>query len=187
MDNIHAGIKTTMNTMLRLVLHIFYRLSLSIESEDEYFSLQFYSKLVYDNWLFDMPKLIDLAAIYGKSNKDTVTKLIGNVFESEKRFVEDFKESVSLLIGVMKTKFKEYSQKVRPMIAGEYINDLSHNELEQIILVYLSDYVEVMSTFTLIASLFPESVFEVIRNTNAMLYIANSYCLTLGLKRDLAQ
>lgn len=61
-----------MNKLLKLVLQIFYRLSLSIESGEEYVSLNFYSKLVYDNWIFDMAKLIDLAAIYGKSNSQTV-------------------------------------------------------------------------------------------------------------------
>jgi hypothetical protein len=47
-------------------------LSLSIESQEEYFSLSFYSKLVYDNWIFDMAKLIDIAAVYGKSNSPIV-------------------------------------------------------------------------------------------------------------------
>lgn len=69
------------------MLKIFYRLSLSIESEEYYFSLSFYSKLIYDNWIFDMAKLIDLAAVYGKSNNETIMKLISNVFENETRFV----------------------------------------------------------------------------------------------------
>lgn len=34
-----------------------------------------------------MAKLIDLAAVYGKSNNDTVMKIISNVFDNEKRFV----------------------------------------------------------------------------------------------------
>lgn len=62
--------------MLNLVLKIFYRLSLTIESDEEYFSLSFYQKIVYDNWIFDMAKLIDLAAVYGKSNSQTVHKII---------------------------------------------------------------------------------------------------------------
>jgi hypothetical protein len=73
--------------MLDLVLKVFFRLSLTIESDDEYFSLPFYSKLVYDSWIFDMAKLIDLAAIYGKSNSSVVQKIILNVFDNEKKFV----------------------------------------------------------------------------------------------------
>ena len=178
-----SALKQAMSTLLQLVLQLFYRLSLASESPTEYFSAPFYSKLVYDNWLFDMAKLIDIAAIYGKSNRDTTALLIANVFQ-DKRFVEDFKESVALLIGVIKTKFKEY-QKVKAMIHGEYIHSLDALQLQTIISAYLHDYVEVLSNFTLIATLFPESVFEVIRNTNAMIYIANSYCLTLILKKDI--
>ena len=57
-----------MNKMLDLVLKVFYRLTLTIESDDEYISLSFYSKIVYDAWIFDMAKLIDIAAVYGRSN-----------------------------------------------------------------------------------------------------------------------
>jgi hypothetical protein len=67
-EDVHAYIRETINAMLDLVLKVFYRLSLTIEGDDEYLSLPFYSKIVYDNWIFDMAKLIDLAAVYGKSN-----------------------------------------------------------------------------------------------------------------------
>lgn len=44
--------------------------------------------------MFDMAKLIDIAAVYGRSNAETVQKIITNVFENDKRFVQDFKECV---------------------------------------------------------------------------------------------
>ena len=69
-------LKSTMNRLLKLVLQIFFRLSLTIEGDDEYFSLQFYQKIIYDNWIFDMAKLLDIAAVYGRSNRNTVSKII---------------------------------------------------------------------------------------------------------------
>jgi hypothetical protein len=90
--------------------------------------MPFYQKLVYDNWIFDMAKLIDIASVYGKSNRDTVQKIISNVFENDKRFVQDFKECVDMLLNLIKKMFKEY-QKIQSMIKGEYIKDLSHREL----------------------------------------------------------
>jgi hypothetical protein len=113
-----------MNKMLDIVLKIFYRLTLTVESEDDYFSLSFYSKIVYDGWIFDMAKLIDIAAVYGKSNGPIVTQIINNVFNHEKKYIQDFKESVDLLMGLMKTKFKEYA-KVNSMIRGDYIDTLT--------------------------------------------------------------
>jgi hypothetical protein len=50
---------------------------------------------------------------------------------------------------------------------------------------YLNDYVEVLGTFALIVNHFPESIIEMLRGTNALLFLANSYCLTLFLKRDI--
>ena len=97
-----------MNKMLNLVLQVFYRLSLTIENDEEYFSLGFYSKIVYDNWIFDMAKLIDIAAVYGKSNNVVVQKIIQNVFDNEKKFVQDFKEAFDTIMGILKSKFKEY-------------------------------------------------------------------------------
>jgi activating signal cointegrator complex subunit 2 len=61
-------IKETMSKLMIIVLKLYYRLSLPKESEENYLSLPFYNKIVYDNWIFDMAKLVDLAAIYGKSN-----------------------------------------------------------------------------------------------------------------------
>jgi hypothetical protein len=55
------------------------------------------------------------------------------------------------------------------------------------IVKYLNDFVEILSNFTLIATLFPESIFEIIRGTNALLFIANSYCLTIHLKKDISE
>jgi hypothetical protein len=173
-----------MNRLLDLVLRVFFRLSLTIEGDDEYLSLPFYSKIVYDNWIFDMAKLIDIAAIYGKSNQQVVNKIILNVFDNEKKFVQDFKESVDLLMGLMKTKFKEY-QKVKSMIIGDYITNAKVNEKEDMIIKYLNDYIEVLSNFSLVCAYFPDSIIEMIRGTNALLFLANSYCLTIHLKKDI--
>lgn len=85
----------------------------------------------------------------------------------------------------MKTRFKEY-QKVKSMIKGEYIEAVSHQDQENMIFKYLNDYIEIISNFTLIASHFPESILEMLRGTNALLFLANSYCLTIHLRKDIS-
>ena len=54
------------------------------------------------------------------------------------------------------------------------------------IVKYLNDYAEILSNFTLIATNFPESILEIIRGTNALIFLANSYCLTIHLKKDIS-
>lgn len=62
-----------MNSILTKVLKVFFRLSQNMGQEDnEYFSPQFYNDMVYKNDIFDMAKLFDIAAIYGKSNPSSV-------------------------------------------------------------------------------------------------------------------
>ncbi len=87
-------------------------------------------------------------------------------------------------MGLMKTKFKEY-HKVKDMITGDYITNAKHHEKEEMIVKYLNDYIEVLSNFSLIFVHFPESITEMIRGTNALLFLANSYCLTIQLKKDI--
>jgi hypothetical protein len=131
-----------------------------------------------------MAKLIDLAAVYGHSNTATVHKIINNLFENDKRYVQDFKESVDLLVTLIKKTFKEF-QKIQSMIKGEYIREMSQSELQTLILKYLNDYAEILSNYTLIASTFPDEVLETLRGTNSLIYLANSYCLTIQLKKEL--
>jgi hypothetical protein len=101
--------------LLELILRVFFRLSSNMESENEFFPLEFYQDLVYPpqanqkgkNWIFDMPKLFDLAAIYGLSNPSAVKRLISNVFENEKRYIQDFKESVDMARTLLRTLFNK--------------------------------------------------------------------------------
>jgi hypothetical protein len=58
-----------------------------MEGSFDYFSIDFYRTLVYDQQVFDIAKLLDLAAIYGRDNGDTVRTIIMNVLESDARFV----------------------------------------------------------------------------------------------------
>lgn len=175
-----------MSKILRLVLKVFYRMSVMRESEDNFMSVSFYQRLVYDSWLLDMAKLLDLASVYGKSNPAIVQSMIDNLFAADKRFVQDFKESVDLMVTQVKKAFKEYAT-IQAMIKGEHIKEMTKSELEQTILYFLTDYTELLSTFNLIIQTFPSQVLDSLRGTNSLIYLANAYCLTMQMKRDLQE
>ena len=69
-------IKETLNKVLQHVLKIFYRLSQAKESETDCFSIEKYQELVYNLLIFDVAKLYDIVAIYGRSNPQVVRQLI---------------------------------------------------------------------------------------------------------------
>ncbi len=49
-----------------------------------------------------MAKLLDLCAIYSVSNLDVLDQIVNNIFELEKKYVLDFKETFDLLLGLLK-------------------------------------------------------------------------------------
>jgi len=52
-----------------------------------------------------MAKLYDISAVYGESNQTVVKQLISNVFDNDMRYVEDFKDSVDVIITMFKKSF----------------------------------------------------------------------------------
>lgn len=80
-------VKEHIDQLLSTVLALYCRMSLNSESEESQFPASQYQQLVYENYLFDIAKLYDLAAVYGPSNPQAVSKLISNVFENDLRYV----------------------------------------------------------------------------------------------------
>lgn len=108
-------VKQHMNRLLQAVLKVFYRLSKPVESDVDYFPLSVYQELVYNNWLFDIAKLYDIIAVYGRSNRELVKSIVESVFENDKRYVQDFKDGVDTIITMLKKSFSS-SLKVSDMM-----------------------------------------------------------------------
>ncbi len=64
--------KSYVTKILNAIFKILFRLSSNMESETEYFPLEFYRNLVYENQIFDIAKLLDIAAIFGSGNNKIV-------------------------------------------------------------------------------------------------------------------
>ena len=57
----------------KMVFLVCLRLSTHKESKDHFISPAVFGQLLYDNFLFDVPKLMDIAVLYGGDNKPIVT------------------------------------------------------------------------------------------------------------------
>jgi len=68
----------------------------------------------------DIPKLYDLAAIYGPLNTENVRKLISNVFESDNRYLTDISQSIDTMITLLKKSFNA-ALKVTEMTNGDLV------------------------------------------------------------------
>lgn len=40
-----------------------------------------FGEIIYDNFLFDIPKILDLCVLFGKGNSQLLHKMIGEMFE----------------------------------------------------------------------------------------------------------
>jgi hypothetical protein len=65
-----------------------------------------------------MAKLLDIAAVYGKSNLKQVRSLIENVFEGVPKYQSDFKEAFDMMLNALKRSFKD-ALKVDEMLRGD--------------------------------------------------------------------
>lgn len=117
-----------------------------MESQEEYFTIEFYSVLVYSNGLFDVAKLLDIAAIYGSSNPKAVNGLIQNVFEFIPQIQNDFKEAFDMMINIFKRIFKD-ALRCDQMIKGDSILQKSRGEQDEIILRLLQNMIEMLTNF----------------------------------------
>lgn len=74
----------------RRVLATYVRLSRPEETETDYISDGKFAQVIYQENIFDIPKLIDLCAIYGDCNRMTVTKIVHSVFSRQPLYKDDF-------------------------------------------------------------------------------------------------
>jgi hypothetical protein len=78
----------------RYVLAVFLRLSKPEESPQDFMSSRYYGDTILEYRIFDIPKLIDICAIYGDSNRATVTRIVHSVFTHQPRFKAEFEKAV---------------------------------------------------------------------------------------------
>ena len=150
-----------------------------MESDADYFPLPVYQELVYNNWLFDIAKLYDIIAVYGHSNTALVKGLVESVFENDKRYVQDFKDGVDTIIGMLKKNFSA-SVKVCDMMHNAGVLQRTRSEQDDIIRRLMLDIVEIMTNVELTTTFFPEAMLETVRGTSLPLFMANVYCLMAG-------
>ena len=58
---------------------VFVRLSTHKESAENFMSPEFYGRLIYDNYVLDVPRLMDVAVVFHPHNPVIVEKMINNV------------------------------------------------------------------------------------------------------------
>lgn len=91
---------------------IFLRLSKHRETDHESLDLPHWAETLYRDRVFDIAKLLDICALYGATNMDVVSELVGHVCSAQSRYYEDWGRACDRLIGAISEVILSLQRKV---------------------------------------------------------------------------
>uniref|UniRef100_A0A674N7A2 Activating signal cointegrator 1 complex subunit 2 n=1 Tax=Takifugu rubripes TaxID=31033 RepID=A0A674N7A2_TAKRU len=84
----------------RAVFLTFLRMATHKESKDNFITPAVFGEIIYDNFLFDIPKILDLCVLFGKGNGQLLHKMIENIFTQQPSYYSDLEETVPTVLQV---------------------------------------------------------------------------------------
>lgn len=76
----------------KLVFRNFLRLSTYKESKVNHIDKGKFAELLYDNYIFDIPKIFDLCILFQRGNHNLVCRMIENIMSCQQKFTSDLKD-----------------------------------------------------------------------------------------------
>ncbi|XP_056360296.1 activating signal cointegrator 1 complex subunit 2 [Oenanthe melanoleuca] len=96
----HPEVNQLQKCLHRSVFLTFLRMSTHKESKDHFITPSVFGKIIYNNFLFDIPKILDLCVLFGKGNGLLLQKMIGNIFTQQPSYFSDLDETLPTVIQV---------------------------------------------------------------------------------------
>ncbi|KAF0881672.1 activating signal cointegrator 1 complex subunit 2 isoform X1 [Crocuta crocuta] len=84
----------------RSIFLTFLRMSTHKESKEHFISPSAFGEILYNNFLFDIPKILDLCVLFGKGNSPLLQKMIGNIFTQQPSYYNDLDETMPTILQV---------------------------------------------------------------------------------------
>ncbi|EDV28420.1 uncharacterized protein TRIADDRAFT_51322 [Trichoplax adhaerens] len=64
---------------------------LDIHRRNHYFSPHEFGQIIYDCYVFDIPKIMDICLLYQSANEALIKKMVDNIFTSQPKYINDLK------------------------------------------------------------------------------------------------
>ncbi|KAM7415629.1 hypothetical protein PAMA_017926 [Pampus argenteus] len=87
----------------RAVFLTFLRMATHKESKENFLTPAVFGEIIYENYLFDIPKILDLCVLFGKGNSQLLHKMIENIFTQQPAYYSDLNETVPTVLEVFDT------------------------------------------------------------------------------------
>ncbi|XP_058230967.1 activating signal cointegrator 1 complex subunit 2 [Hemibagrus wyckioides] len=82
---------------------VFLRMATHKESKENFITPAVFGEIIYDNFLFDIPKILDLCVLFGRGNSQLLHKMIENIFIQQPSYYGDLNQTVPSIIQVFNT------------------------------------------------------------------------------------
>uniref|UniRef100_A0ACB8FXZ6 Activating signal cointegrator 1 complex subunit 2 n=2 Tax=Sphaerodactylus townsendi TaxID=933632 RepID=A0ACB8FXZ6_9SAUR len=129
----------------RNVFLTFLRMSTHKESKDHFITPSVFGEILYNNFLFDIPKILDLCVLFGKGNSALLHKMIENIFTQQPSYFSDLDETVPTVLQVFNNilhtcglQCEGTSAEPQKLVERMTLGDMPLQELKDIVL-YLCD------------------------------------------------
>ncbi|KAH6940071.1 hypothetical protein HPB50_024636 [Hyalomma asiaticum] len=76
----------------KVMFRVFLRLSTNKESKISFIDKQKFADLIYDNFIFDIPKILDICMLFDRSNHDLVCRMVEHIMNCQPKYSSDLKE-----------------------------------------------------------------------------------------------
>ncbi|XP_051174553.1 activating signal cointegrator 1 complex subunit 2 [Leptopilina boulardi] len=172
-------VREILNKLRHYVLLIFARLVTNKESSEEFMTRLYHGNLLYDNFIFTVPIILDLCQQYGRENKKTIDKLLKTLFILQPLYRDDFKRAISFFVQVfsnLERRFEETPNDVILLTEGvkKQSKEISLTILEDLIVHIL----DVSSNLTIFLENYPPAT-ELFQTSNFMTKIVTVYSNTI--------
>ncbi|XP_051924893.1 activating signal cointegrator 1 complex subunit 2 [Hippocampus zosterae] len=97
------AVAETQRSLHRAVFFAFLRMATHKESKENFITPAVFGDILYENFLFDVPKMMDLCALFGKGNGVLLRKMIENIFLQQPSYYRDLEDTVPTILEVFDT------------------------------------------------------------------------------------
>uniref|UniRef100_A0A8C2PN88 Activating signal cointegrator 1 complex subunit 2 n=1 Tax=Cyprinus carpio TaxID=7962 RepID=A0A8C2PN88_CYPCA len=87
----------------RSVFMVFLRMATHKESKENFITPAVFAEIIYNNYLFDIPKILDVCVLFGKGNSQLLHKMIENIFTQQPSYYGDLNETIPSISQVFDT------------------------------------------------------------------------------------
>nr|XP_009943762.1 PREDICTED: activating signal cointegrator 1 complex subunit 2 isoform X1 [Opisthocomus hoazin] len=96
----HPDVNDMQKCLHRSVFLTFLRMSTHKESKQHFITPSVFGEIIYNNFLFDIPKILDLCVLFGKGNGLLLQKMIENIFTQQPSYFSDLNETLPTVLQV---------------------------------------------------------------------------------------